>query len=584
MDTKKINGNSKSSTLRQLAEKALKEKSDKDYDLSGKSPEDVTRLIHELSVHQIELEIQNEELHRIQEELEKTKSRYSHLYDFAPTGYVTVNEKGTIVEANLTMATMLGIERGGLIGKMLSHYILKDDQDIFYKHRQRLMETGSPQVCELHLVKKDGHTFYVRLECMIIKSGEDEFREIRATISDISESKQAENERNNLRNQLLRSQKLESIGTLAGGIAHEFNNILSIIIGNNELIMDELPEWSHERENTEAILVACLRARDVVKQLLLFSRQTDQQRMPIQIGAVVKESLKLIRSSTPANIDINQNIADDVAPVFGNATQINQLLINLCSNATDAMINTGGAITIGLNNEIIEEKIKNSHASLSPGRYVKLMVNDTGHGMDKHTLDRIFEPYFTTKAIGKGTGIGLAVAYGIVEKHNGIISAESSPGRGSAFIILLPAYEGHLEEEREEKIVLPKGNERILFVDDEPLLYKLGKQRLESLGYKVQGSTDPSEALVIFKKDPDAFDLIITDMAMPYMTGDQLAIEILKIKPRMPIMLCTGYSEKISEEKACEIGICSFVMKPMDKADFAISVRKILDKAKGNDD
>lgn len=563
------------SQLRKLAENALVETVN--GDLSEKSPENIASLIHELRVHQIELEMQNEELHRIQEELEKTKSRYSHLYDFAPTGYVTVNGKGTIVEANLTMATMLGMERGGLIGKILSHYILKDDQDIFYKHRQRLMETGSPQVCELHLVKKDGHTFYVRLECMIIKSGEDEFREIRATISDISESKQAENERNNLRNQLLRSQKLESIGTLAGGIAHEFNNILSIIIGNNELIMDELPEWSHARENTEAILVACLRARDVVKQLLLFSRQTDQQRMPIQIGAVVKESLKLIRSSTPANIDINQNIADDVAPVFGNATQINQLLINLCSNATDAMINTGGAITIGLNNEIIDEKIKNSHVSLSPGRYIKLMVSDTGHGMDKHTLDRIFEPYFTTKAIGKGTGIGLAVAYGIVEKHNGIISAESS-ARGSAFTILLPAYEGHLEEEREEKIVLPKGNERILFVDDEPLLYKLGKHRLESLGYKVQGSIDPSEALVIFKKDPDAFDLIITDMAMPHMTGDQLANEILKIRPRMPIMLCTGYSEKISEERACEIGICSFVMKPMDKADFAITIRKILDK------
>ena len=242
------------------------------------------------------------------------------------------------------------------------------------------------------------------------------------------------------------------------------------------------------------------------------------------------------------------------------------------------MINTGGAITICLNNEIIDEKVANSHASLSPGRYVKLMVSDTGHGIDKHTLDRIFEPYFTTKAIGKGTGIGLAVVHGIVEKHSGIIWAESSPGKGVLFTVLLPAYEGYVEVEREEKIVLPEGHERILFVDDEPSLLKLGKYRLESLGYEVQGSTDSSEALAMFKKDPDSFDLIITDMAMPNITGDQLSVEILKIRPNMPILLCTGYSEKISEEKAYEIGICSFIMKPLDKKDFAVRVRKILDE------
>ena len=291
--------------------------------------------------------------------------------------------------------------------------------------------------------------------------------------------------------------------------------------------------------------------------------------------------MKLIRSSTPTNIDIKQNIVDDVSPIFGNATQINQLLINLCGNATDAMINTGGAITIDLNNLTIDEKFSNSHASLNPGRYVKLMVRDTGHGMDKHTMDRIFDPYFTTKEIGKGTGIGLAVVHGIVEKHNGIIFVETSPGNGSVFTILLPVYEGHIEKNPEARIVIPTGHERILFVDDEPVLFRLGKQRLERLGYTVQGSTNSSDALEIFKNDPDGFDLIITDMAMPHMTGDQLAAEILKIKPGIPILLCTGYSEKISEEQAREIGICTFVMKPMDKADFAASVRKVLDTAKG---
>ena len=569
-----------SAKLRRLAEKALEETADNE-DFSEKTPEDIASLVHELRVHQIELEMQNEELRRIQGELEKTRDKYSHLYDFAPTGYFTLSEKGIIEEANLTISSMLGIDRSALIGKPFTHFVLKDDQDIYYKKKQRLMETEAPQICELRFAKTDGEPFYARLECMILNNKGADLREIRAAVSDITESKRAEKDRDNLQAKLIQSQKMESIGTLAGGIAHEFNNILSIIIGNNELVMEDLPEWSPARENTEEIRVAGLRARDVVKQLLLFSRQSDQKKTSIQIGTVVKESLKLIRSSTSANIEIKANIADDVVPAFGNATQINQLLINLCGNATDALISTGGEINIDLNNETINEESSNAHASLSPGRYVKLMISDTGHGMDKQTLDRIFEPYFTTKAIGKGTGIGLAVVHGIVEKNNGIISVESASGKGTVFTILFPAYEGHIEQAPEAKIVLPTGRERILFVDDELSLFKLGKQRLEGLGYTVQGSTDSSEALAIFRNAPDTFDLIITDMAMPHMTGDQLATQILKIRPDIPILLCTGYSQKISEEKALKAGICSFAMKPMNNVDFAVTVRKVLDEAKG---
>ncbi len=567
--------------LRRLAEKALGEAADGNDDLSGQSPEEIASLIHELRVHQIELEMQNEELRRTQEALETTRRRYSHLYDFAPVGYFSISEKGMIEAANLTFASMLKVDRGVLIGTPLSQFILNEDQDIYYKHRQRLLETEAPQACDLRFVKKGGQPFYARLECMLLNNKGEDSREIRAAVSDITETKRAENERDNLQAKLFQSQKMESIGTLAGGIAHEFNNILTVIIGNNELVMEDLPAWSLVRENAEAVRVAGLRARDVVKQLLLFSRQTDQKKMPLQIGTVVKESLKLIRSSTPANIGINQHIAEDVAPVFGNATQINQLLINLCSNATDAMIDVGGAITIDLGNHIIDEASSTANIALSPGRYVRLMVGDTGHGMDRQTLDRIYEPYFTTKAIDKGTGLGLAVVHGIVEKNNGALSVESSPGKGTVFTILLPAYEGSIEQEPETSIVLPKGHERILFVDDEPAVSKIMKHRLEKLGYEVHGFTDPSEALAIFSNTPDAFDLIITDMAMPQMTGEQLAAAVLKIRPGMPIMLCTGYSEKVSEEKAREIGISSFVMKPMDKTDFAVSVRKVLDETKG---
>jgi PAS domain S-box-containing protein len=566
--------------LWRLAEKVLVATPDGDGNLSGKSPADMASLIHALRVHQIELEMQNEELRRIYDELGKTKDRYSHLYDFAPIGYLTVTEKGIIKEANLTLASMLGVARGALTGKLLSHFVLKDDQDILYQHRRRLMATDESQKCELRLVKKDGRAFFTRWECIPIKTKQNDSKEILAAVSDISESKQAELERDKLKSQLFQSQKLESIGTLAGGIAHEINNILSIILGNNELLMLDLLKWGHSTEKAEAISVASLRARDIVQQLLLFSRQTEVKKVLLQIGSVVKESMQLIRSSTPSNIDIKLDIADDVAPIFGNATQINQVLINLCGNAADAMIQTGGTISIALNNAMIDEKSSRRHAAISPGRHVKLMIGDTGHGMDKRTLDRIFDPYFTTKEIGKGTGIGLTVVHGIVEKHNGMISAESVPGKGTVFEILIPAYQGYIEQVPEAETVCPTGYERILFINDDPSLFKLGKQRLEKLGYTVQGFTNPSEALAVFKADPEAFDLIITDLALPHMTGEQLSVGFLKIRPNMPVLICTGYSENISGEKASRLGISSFAVRPLDMADLATVVRKVLDGAK----
>nr|NJM01182.1 response regulator [Desulfobacula sp.] len=295
------------------------------------------------------------------------------------------------------------------------------------------------------------------------------------------------------------------------------------------------------------------------------------------MGAVVKESLRLIRSSISANIDIHQNISQTPVMILGNITQINQVLINLCSNAADAMVQTGGRIGIDLDTLVLAEDAKSPYAGLPPGPYVKLVVSDTGSGMDKDTLNRVFEPYFTTKGIGKGTGIGLAVVHGIVERHQGLIRVESALGKGTVFTLLFPAFQGQIEQAKEEQNNLPKGRERILFVDDEPILMKLGKQRLEMLGYTVQGATDPLTALEIFKADPGAVDLLITDMAMPGMTGDQLAVEMFRIRPKLPAMLCTGYSETLSEQKAYDIGFSSFIMKPVDRTELALAVRKVLD-------
>lgn len=563
--------------LRRSAEKALAETTDVIDDLSGKSSVDLAASIHELRVHQLELKIQNEELRCIQEELETMRDRYAHLYDFSPVGYLAVSEAGIITEANLTIASMFHVNRVDLIEKHFSQYIYSEDQDIYFQHRRHLLEIEDPQVCEVRFVKPNGEQFYGRLDCMIIKNKADDSREIRAAVSDITESKHAEKERDSLQEKLQQAQKMESIGTLAGGIAHEFNNVLSIIMGNNELVMEELPHQSLARESTEEIQIACSRARDVVKQLLLFSRQTDQQYTCIQTAEVVRDSLKLIRSSTPINIEINLNVTDDIAPVWGNATQINQLLINLCGNATDAMFNAGGAITIDLSNVTIDEEESKSHPFLNPNRYVKLLLRDNGHGIDRWILNRIFEPYFTTKEVGKGTGIGLSVVHGIVENHKGTISAESSPEKGTVFTIFFPAYEGDVLPDIQAMTAMPTGDERILYVDDEPLVVKLGQRRLERLGYTVQGLTNSSEALTKFTNDPGGFDLIITDMAMPQITGQQLAAEILKIRPDIPVVLCTGYSDRITEEQALEMGINYYIMKPMTSSELAVLVRKILD-------
>jgi two-component system cell cycle sensor histidine kinase/response regulator CckA len=273
-------------------------------------------------------------------------------------------------------------------------------------------------------------------------------------------------------------------------------------------------------------------------------------------------------------------LSADTYPVMCNDTQINQLLINLCNNAVDALPEKGGMITIGLLNETIDKGQTKYQTNLKPGQYAKLMVSDNGIGMDTKILDRVFEPYFTTKKIGEGTGIGMAVVHGIVEKHGGAIAVDSKPGRGTTFTIFLPAHEGLFERETEEQNSLPIGDEHILYVDDEPSIATLGKRLLESLGYTAESTTDPEKALNMVRNDPNKFDLLITDMAMPNMTGDQLVIETLKIRQDMPTIICTGYSAKISEKEAADIGVRSYIMKPIRKSELAKTVRKVLDGAK----
>ena len=421
-------------------------------------PGDIIALIHELKVHQAELEIQNEELKRAQEELSLLHREFRDLYEFAPCGYLTLNAKGIITRANLTAVNLLGATRSHLLHSGFSFFIAAGWEDAYRAARMAVRQGGQKQGIDLPVKTGGGAPRWIRT---VIEADWDETGEIvqwRMVFHDVTALLTAEKDKALLEDRLRQTQKMESIGTLAGGIAHEFNNVLAIIIGNNELLMDELPAWSRGRGNTEEIRVAALRARDAVRQLLTFSRRDDAKKAPIDVRAVVRESIRLIRSSIPPRIEMRSTVAEDVAAIVANPTQINQLLVNLCVNAVDAVPPEGGLITIETDNVRIEGGRGDTPCGLAPGRYVRLAVGDNGCGMDKATLERAFEPYFTTKPVGEGSGIGLAVVHGIVERHGGAVAIDSAPGRGATVTVWLPSCEDPADAAVDARTILPAGD------------------------------------------------------------------------------------------------------------------------------
>ena len=376
--------------------------------------------------------------------------------------------------------------------------------------------------------------------------------------------------------QLQRAEKMEAIGTLASGIAHDFNNILFSIIGFTEMTMENVEKGSLVESNLRQVHKAGNRARDLVKQILTFSREDEQEQKPFQVKYVVEEVVKFLRASLPSTIEIAYNIQSD-SLLMGDSTQIHRILMNLCTNASHAMEEKGGVLDVALTDTELDSGFTATHPGLKPGPFLRLTVTDTGYGIKPHVLERIFEPFFTTKQPGEGTGLGLSVVHGIVKSHGGGIYAYSEPGKGSTFHVYLPAIKRESEEKSETARPFTGGTERILFVDDEPMLADLGEQLLKSLGYEVATRTSSRDALELFRKQPDQFDLIITDMTMPHMTGDTLAREMIKIRTDIPVILCSGYSKQVSEENAKGIGIRAFVMKPILRRTIAETVRKVLD-------
>jgi PAS domain S-box-containing protein len=381
-----------------------------------------------------------------------------------------------------------------------------------------------------------------------------------------------------LQAQLNQTYKMEALGVMSGGIAHDFNNILQPMLGFCEFLRDDMPADSPQQAYVDGIFKSSLRARDLVNQILAFSRQSDRKTIPVDLKLLLKEALKLCRSTFSASIDIILDIHQDCVPVMADPTQLHQIIMNLMVNACHAMEQADGKIVVRLKEtQLAEEDLKGT--PLPPGNYAQLSISDTGCGMAPDVMQRIFDPYFTTKAQGKGTGLGLAVVYGIVKEHGGHINVYSEIDKGSTFNVYLPLAEKEIEAEAKEPAAIPQatGHEHILLVDDEEMIVELVSETLRRFGYRVTSSRNGADALALFKRTPKAFDLVITDMNMPNMTGDRLAGEMMAIRQEVPIIICTGFSERISREEAQAIGVRDFLMKPVAISELSEKVRKALD-------
>jgi PAS domain S-box-containing protein len=512
-----------------------------------------------------------------EEALRKSEEKYRLLVENQTDLVVKVDTKGRFQFVSPSYCMMFGKTEDELLGKTFMPLVHEDDREITAKAMENLYRPPYKAYLEQRAMSKDGWRWIGWMDTSIL----DNDGNVTAIIGvgrEIDDRKKAEIEKERLQAKLAQSQKMESIGNLAGGIAHDFNNILSSIIGFTELALDETQKGTTLEGSLQEVYSAGVRAKDLVKQILAFARQSDEKIGPIQLSTILREVIGFIRSTIPTTIEIQQEIASD-SLIMGNSTQVHQVLMNLCTNAAHSMEQSGGLLSLSLKDVVLDKK--DFVIGLKPGNYIEIKVSDTGVGIARDNLELIFEPYFTTKATGKGTGMGLAMVQGVIESYGGKITVDSKLGKGTIFKIYVPITKKRSAQIEYVSEQLPTGTERILFVDDEAPIAKMGSQILERLGYSLTSRTSSVESLELFQTKPNDFDLVVTDMTMPNLTGDKLAIELMKIRPDIPVILCTGYSNKISDETASEIGIKAFAYKPVVKADLAKTVRKVLDDAKG---
>jgi PAS domain S-box-containing protein len=706
--------------------------------LSGESaspPSDDAEIVDDFDVYQIELRMQNEALRIADKTIREAKARYADLFDYAPVGYFTFDRAGSVKEANLTAAGLLGYDVRFLIGKPFRDLITASYRETFRLHVGSVFDTAANRVEELELRRKDGSTFFASMASASVRDANGAIVECRSVIIDVTEHKEVERalakseerlklaleasgqavwdwnlvtgiaewseraktlfgfepgaeityrqflervhpddqdrlrigitkaleqkqeyddeirviwpdgdvhwltakgrvfydedgkptrmvgvgsdvterkkmeaalreardelelrvqertaqlstayevlraemqERQRVEQQLRESQKMEAIGTLAGGIAHDFNNILAAIIGFTEMVIEDVSDNPHVQHKMDQVLKAGLRGRELVRQILTFSRKSKAEYRVVVVGALARETFKLLRASLPTSISMSLNLEAEADAVYADPSQIQQVLMNLCTNAAYAMRETGGKLDISVGSLRLGPDEEPPEPDLPPGDYVVISVRDTGVGMDESVKERIFEPFFTTKPRQQASGLGLSVVYGIVKSHNGSIMALSEPGKGSVFRVFLPKADIVGSPRKEASGPVLHERQRILFVDDEEILVEMGRTMLERLGYTVDPQTDSAQALRNFAEQPDAFDLVITDQTMPKMTGVTLAEKLIQIRPDIPIILCTGYSDLVSRETAKARGIRELVMKPVARKEMAEVIERVM--------
>jgi PAS domain S-box-containing protein len=555
-------------------EKELEEKDRAEMELQGHKAhleESIRERTLELTRTNAELQQEIAERRQVANALRESEEKYRLLVETANEA-IFIAQDGALKFPNPKTLEITGYSESEVMKMPFVSLIHPDDREmVVRRHRQRLRGERPPSDYSFRIINKAGAELWVQINAALTT-----WEGRPATINlirDITEQRRLEE-------RLRQSQKIESIGTLAGGIAHEFNNILSIIIGNTDLALDEVPARSPLAGYLQEIRTASLRAKEVVHGILSFARIAPAERKPVRVGNAARESLKLLRATIPTTIAIRQHIACDRETILADQTEVHQVLMNLCSNAAHAIGDAPGQLEVTLESVRLDRAAAVRYDGLMPGRHVRLTVADTGRGIEPEVMDRIFDPYFTTKEIGQGLGMGLAIVHGIVKKNDGAIRYESKPGHGTTVEVLFPLIEARAAHEVPEPGVLPMGTERILVVDDEASLVKMTTQMLEKLGYAVVGTTSSSEALRLFQAHPERFDLVLTDMAMPEMAGDRLARELFSVRPNIPIILGTGYSDRIDEERAAELGIADCYVKPIDTKTLAIEVRKVLDAAR----
>ncbi|MCE5336009.1 MAG: response regulator [Desulfobacteraceae bacterium] len=536
---------------------------------------------HELCATNVRLKLEVSERRRVSDSLAHVQADRRDIFENVEEGLFQANRDGFLIAANPAAARLLAFDsvpdliyaaaeaskKGSAAPDQLSEILLlaRKGEDL--------------RGHEIKVFRSDGTLGWIQVDLRAVPDANGNEVQIRGRIRDVTERKVFEAERADLESLLNKAQRLETIGTLAGGIAHDFNNVLAIIMGYADLVRADLPDNSREKQNIERALQACNRAMDLVRQILAFCRSSnDLERSPFDVRPTIEEVLDYFRSTCKPAIEIRQNLSEEAATVLGNPSQIHQVVTNLCTNAIHAMETAGGVLAVELAEASPSEYSAAMRATGKPGPFVRLTVKDTGHGMDPATMERIFEPYFTTKGPNKGNGIGLAVVQGIVKGHDGTITVESQVGKGTSFHIFLQGIEappmGALFD------AMPKGSERVLLVDAEPPLADIWKNSLARLGYNVVATSNGLEALEIFRVGPYFFDLVVADNSMPQISGVQLAEKISKIRPDIPIILCTDIKEDIPDEKIRESGVRMLMRKPLEWGTVANVMRQILDEAR----